>query len=106
MKPTKALTMIGNDIVRFCQLVLQLYVIFTKVVTLKVFQKMSYKSMIAFKLELLSFKLIIYFCTHAIIFLGSYFLNPLFEDHFLCFQGHFVLKILFLCTVSVFFYHE
>ena len=38
-KLDQALTMIGNDIVRFCQLVLQLYVIFTKVVTLKVFQK-------------------------------------------------------------------
>ena len=33
-KLDQALTMIGNDIVRFCQLVLQLYVIFTKVVTL------------------------------------------------------------------------
>ena len=37
-KLDQALTMIGNDIVRFCQLVLQLYVIFTKVVTLIKFQ--------------------------------------------------------------------
>ena len=37
-KLDQALTMIGNDIVRFCQLVLQLYVIFTKVVTLIEFQ--------------------------------------------------------------------
>jgi hypothetical protein len=55
-KLDQALTMIGNDIVRFCQLVLQLYVIFTKVVTLKVFQK----CMIACKLELFSFRLNIF----------------------------------------------
>ena len=35
-KLDKALTMVGNDVVRFAQLVLQLYVIFTKVVTIMV----------------------------------------------------------------------
>ena len=42
-KLDQALTMIGNDIVRFCQLVLQLYVIFTKVVTLTEFQYKKWK---------------------------------------------------------------
>ena len=43
-KLDQALTMIGNDIVRFCQLVLQLYVIFTKVVTLTEFQYKKWKA--------------------------------------------------------------
>ena len=90
-KLDQALTMIGNDIVRFCQLVLQLYVIFTKVVTLKVFQKkVSYKSMIAFMLlYFLSFRpnLFLYSCHYIPRFT---FFEPTFCRPFFVFKDIFL----------------